>query len=479
MSRPDVWCQTARVNVDGSITLERIADGPALVATTSGSSSSTTTTTRRTTISQYDENGPPTTSFDLTESVGWMEYLEHTEHREADEGGAGAYDTMRCDIVLSNHDSSHNNKINKKMERTKNNVLVWGQAFHLDRLQNSYLSLQDAKQQSQFRTPLSEETTVRQSLKEAIQQSNDIIDKLLDEAMTSVPLVDTARLADNELYFLLFRVTLLWSSTSTGNTGATTGSIITKSLDQNENDDSRNSPAIIVRGHATSTCHPMKVYQPHDPIVVSVAVHSDTNIRKAEKGVVKDATAFLEDDALPTRFKNNPHIKVASWCRLRKQMEQPAYKPPEASEVLMVRPRLDDTTTNKVQWEVLEGLSSNFFVIYKDGSLRTATQGVLNGYVRHLVLGSATTVGLTLDARPIYLHESDQWQECFITSSSRLIWPIAQVLLPQEENKPDASSKEIAFVQHWNYEDGGDQSTSPKWHDLWHAILKAGGYGPA
>ena len=42
--------------------------------------------------------------------------------------------------------------------------------------------------------------------------------------------------------------------------------------------------------------------------------------------------------------------------------------------------------------KILEGLTSNFFVIYRDGTVRTARRGVLGGYVRHLVLGCADRV---------------------------------------------------------------------------------------
>jgi len=108
----------------------------------------------------------------------------------------------------------------------------------------------------------------------------------------------------------------------------------------------------------------------------------------------------------------------------------------------------------------------------------------LFGYIRHLVLESATKVGLTIDPRPVYLHESDQWKECFITSSSRLIWPIRKIVIPRLGSSSSSTILQPppSFDEHWKY---GDESTVvgksvftslPKWYELWKEILKAGGY---
>mmetsp|Transcript_4476 Transcript_4476/g.11251 ORF Transcript_4476/g.11251 Transcript_4476/m.11251 type:complete len:159 (+) Transcript_4476:343-819(+) len=90
--------------------------------------------------------------------------------------------------------------------------------------------------------------------------------------------------------------------------------------------------------------------------------------------------------------------------------------------------------------ELLEGLSSNVFVIYQDGSLHTASPDlVLPGYVRHLVLqlygGHINKKSQDADDEhgmeiaPILLQDVAQWREVFITSSSRLILPVRQIVI--------------------------------------------------
>lgn len=411
------WCRTAFVNSEGNVALETIADGVLMENNNNGDGS------KRKVAGQL---------FDLTQSVDWMEYIEKIEKRENDEGGAGAYDTMRCDVVLSKTlDSS-----------TKKRVHVWGQDYHLQRLQRSYQSLLQEKSGSVVST-YSSHSIPREVLTSAMQKSERIISQLLAEAESSVGLA----VSEDDVLIQLFRVTLLWSSEAPG------------PIEAGRND------SILVRGHATSSCKPTKLHQAPEPIVVSVAAHSTDN-RSSES----DEEVSI-DKSLPTRF-SNPQNKIASWCRIRKQMEKPTYKPPGASEVLMVRPRLDES--GKSRLEVLEGLSSNFFVIHKDGTLRTATQGVLDGYVRHLVLGCAKNVGLKFDPRPIFLHDADRWKEAFITSSSRLIYPISKVLLPEDDhNDLKESPTEGSFCEYWNHVP--DENT-PKWQELLQEILKAGGY---
>lgn len=159
-------------------------------------------------------------------------------------------------------------------------------------------------------------------------------------------------------------------------------------------------------------------------------------------------------------------------------MEQPdTYKPPGVSEVLMVRPiKGNSNNGGSSNLEVLEGLSSNFFVIYKDQTLRTAQEGVLDGYVRHLILDQSLCecCGVRLDpTRPILLKDARKglWKEAFITSSSRLIYPISKILVRSENG--------TEFEEFWS--DPLLTSSSPEhsqstWRKLLDEILKKGGY---
>lgn len=70
----------------------------------------------------------------------------------------------------------------------------------------------------------------------------------------------------------------------------------------------------------------------------------------------------------------NAKAKDSEWVRQRKAWE--ASKPADVNEVLLVSPG----------GQLLEGLTSNFFVLGADGAVHTADDGVLNGTVRELIL---------------------------------------------------------------------------------------------
>jgi hypothetical protein len=360
--------------------------------------------------------------FDLTASPDWMEFIERSEDRINNEGGAGAYDTLRCDMIIQSD--------------PKTKWRIWGKPFHVNRLQNSFLSLVNQGQlDPATRTPETDK-----ALATACELSNSIFEALLAEAEAS-NLLDVREEQQSPLDDVLVqivRLSLLWSPSTQGN---------------NTNND------IVVRGHACCSAKPMQVHRPVDPITVTIA---------ALVGHDKEHVAV--DTSLPTRV-HDPQFKVASWTRLRKKMENPeTYMPTEVSEVLMVRPSLVNGDL-----EVLEGLSSNLFVVYKDGTIRTAQDGVLYGYVRHLVLECAEKCGLQLDPRPIMLHDATAglWQEAFITSSSRLIFPISKILMHGDNQK--------YFNEFWHdpaLTGYSCPATKPKWQQLLDEILRRGEYPP-
>ena len=75
---------------------------------------------------------------------------------------------------------------------------------------------------------------------------------------------------------------------------------------------------------------------------------------------------------------------------------------------------------------LLEGLSSNFFVV-QGGALRTAGEGVLLGSVRELVLRVARREGVPVLLSPPLLGELDAWEGALISSTSRLLLPVDEV----------------------------------------------------
>lgn len=396
--RPLIWCCSATVDRPvGSVRIDPIAGCDDIVSDS---------------FPKLEDGGR---SLDLANGPDWMEYIERTENRLDDAGGAGAYDSIRCDLLLRESvPASAYSKEGDVMNRWR----VWGEDFHLKRIRKSY--------QNQYLADIGNlnRQQSNENLDRADEHTHLVMKTLLDKAASSTLLnrISDARF-NNDCYLVQpVRLTLLWSPPKA-----------------NINDN------ILVRGHVVSSGPPLNIYQSPAPIVVSVAT--------------------VGESSLPTRFQA-PQNKVASWCRLRRQLSD---KPPGVAEVIMVK-------KDHNQLHILEGTSSNVFVIYKNGTIRTAQEGVLHGYVRQLVLDVAEDCGLKVDPTPITLQDASDalWEEAFITSSSRLIFPISRVLMPTD----DASGHHFSVL--WEdpfLQDNTRPEHDAKWKQLLDLILiRGGGY---
>eukprot|EP00980_Cylindrotheca_fusiformis_P011710 scaffold2783_cov129-Cylindrotheca_fusiformis.AAC.11 len=161
---------------------------------------------------------------------------------------------------------------------------------------------------------------------------------------------------------------------------------------------------INIRGHAFSTLDTTQVINDvPDPIQVAIAVD--------------------EQRILPDRFNDCPQSKLSTWCRRRRPLEQ-SFKRKGVGEVILTKMERD----GKIQ--LLEGLTSNVFVIYPGNVLRTPPNDlVLGGYARHLVLETAARCGLEVEIGPILMDESSLWLEMFVTSSIRLVSPVREIIV--------------------------------------------------
>lgn len=414
-------------------------------------------------------------SLDLTEISGWFEFLERSENRMNDEGGAGAYDTLRCDMNL--HPTA-----DCSSRQDEDRWRKWGLDYHLHRLQNSYRSLlsenNGGSSSSSGGTKQHDE-----AIKQAVTESHLVLEELLSQAERSTLLISeetsSTKCRSDDVMIQLIRLTLLWSPS------------LTAAADEDE-DSTTSCNKVIVRGHACSSAKAVQVHRPVQPITVSVAA-----VGHHRHNCTSSSDVIEVDQSLPTRYLD-PQNKISSWTRLRKQMESPTYKPPGCSEVLMVKPGgggKDDKSSSEL--EVLEGLSSNFFVVYKNGTIRTAQNGVLFGYVRHLVLDSLRACGLELDPNPILLHEARDgpWKEAFITSSSRLIFPISKILVHTDDGEnfeeywsdPVLVARDRAHISTDDEDNDNDNNDDdllmmtdekPKWQQLLDEIMRKGGYPP-
>lgn len=76
--------------------------------------------------------------------------------------------------------------------------------------------------------------------------------------------------------------------------------------------------------------------------------------------------------------------------------------------------------------EILEGLSSNFFVV-KNNEVWTAAEGILAGITRDLVLKSIGALGIPLRLAPYPVEQLLSIEEAFITSTSRGVLPLKEI----------------------------------------------------
>jgi branched-chain amino acid aminotransferase len=124
-----------------------------------------------------------------------------------------------------------------------------------------------------------------------------------------------------------------------------------------------------------------------------------------ERGVVVITTAAIQRD--------DPLTKSAHFVQRRKSLE---LATPGAYEHLIVG----------ADGAVLEGFSSNFYVV-RDGVLRTAGHGVLEGVTRRIVLDLARERGIAVDLTPPRAGELARADEAAISSSSRGLVPVVRI----------------------------------------------------
>ena len=282
-------------------------------------------------------------SYDLTISSDWMEYIERKEGRLNDYCGAGAYDTMRCDLQLtpflplSESQNSSVSQAKQKDPKAANGpfLKVWGEEFHLDRLRNSYMSIRDADASGYQGAEITVSTAsinnpdeaVDSTIETAIQQSKIVINSLLSEAQSTIPSyfardsmdMPSDRSSQNAEWIYLVKLTLLWSPLRRSET------VIAKD-------------EVVVRGHACCSCKPIRLDIPPRPIIVSVAVsHSDrvmsmsdseaASIPHTSSKLKTESTGHPWEDAAASEWQqprwanqppnrlHNPQAKIASWCR--------------------------------------------------------------------------------------------------------------------------------------------------------------------
>lgn len=115
--------------------------------------------------------------------------------------------------------------------------------------------------------------------------------------------------------------------------------------------------------------------------------------------------------------RQSPRVKdtgfIFSSSEQRKQVRQDVF------EILLVR-----------KGKILEGMTSNFYAV-KGNTLVTARSGILLGVTRRVILGLARGQGMSIEYQAPKVAELEDFDESFLTSSSRGVVPIISI-----DNKP-------------------------------------------
>jgi branched-subunit amino acid aminotransferase/4-amino-4-deoxychorismate lyase len=120
------------------------------------------------------------------------------------------------------------------------------------------------------------------------------------------------------------------------------------------------------------------------------------------------------------------------------------------------------STEHNDDLELLEGLTSNIFVIDKEGTLKTPQDGVLMGYARHLVLEAAHRLGWRVQCGSLVMTEMVDWDEVFCTSSIRMVLPVGQIVMW------DVASQTTTVL--WTNTQTGTQH-GRTWQELYNEII--------
>lgn len=235
----------------------------------------------------------------------------------------------------------------------------------------------------------------------------------------------------------------------------------------------------VIRGHSTFAGEARAATTSNDgslfPLPISACLGILSVLTSEELATLPRRYSNDNDKSNKSQSLVGANAKISSWCRIRKPLDDSTrFKIPGSNvgEVLLVT---QDNTEHGDQDEeefinslnILEGLTSNLFVIYKDGTIRTApVNKVLLGYARHLVkeeIIEHRQEDLQLNLNPPTIQDAKDglWSEVFITLSIRLIVPVNRVIIPSI-----GDSKEPTIL--WESNDHSVTRT------LWSAISSRG-----
>ncbi|CAE7655703.1 ilvE [Symbiodinium pilosum] len=131
--------------------------------------------------------------------------------------------------------------------------------------------------------------------------------------------------------------------------------------------------------------------------------------------------------------RSNPTIKDVQWVQDRQHLEE-IQQLEGVNEVIMY----------DCSGQVTEGLQTNFFAAWPDGSLQTACdERVLAGTVRKVVLDVAREHGIAVRFECPRIEDAKLWESCFICSTSRLVKPVCELAAREHSRQSKAQAPAV------------------------------------
>ncbi|TYZ67665.1 hypothetical protein PybrP1_005809 [[Pythium] brassicae (nom. inval.)] len=156
-------------------------------------------------------------------------------------------------------------------------------------------------------------------------------------------------------------------------------------------------------------------------VTVLVCPREDATQSVSEKELLESSDVYCHIGLLPPLRsgtvkllvaglpRQNAAAKDSAWVRERKAIYDAI--PKDVEEVILM-----DPSTHAL----LEGSQTNFYAI-RGGTVYTADDGILKGTVRSLVLEVCAASGIPVELTPPSLDQVEEWEGCFISSTSRLV----------------------------------------------------------
>ncbi|KAL6079655.1 putative Aminotransferase class IV [Balamuthia mandrillaris] len=132
----------------------------------------------------------------------------------------------------------------------------------------------------------------------------------------------------------------------------------------------------------------------------------------------KDPEKFYAACMYPAPLRSDPQLKSSAWLKARQSYEN-----------LLQEGEEEGLMAHGEEGQLSEGLSSNVFVILKNGTIQTAPDDmVLKGTMRKLVIDTCTIHNIPLvQQAPTLSSALDSWDSVFITSTTRIALPIGEI----------------------------------------------------